>query len=120
MGSVIGQEVPVWDIAKQFGETDLLVRDATQADSLADALGQRTVVLIRGHGCVVTGADLRAAVFAAVYLDRNATLLAAALRLGKVRSLSAGETQRASEMLRGRAGERAWEYWVRRLPARGA
>jgi HCOMODA/2-hydroxy-3-carboxy-muconic semialdehyde decarboxylase len=118
MGSVIGHEVPVWDIAKLFGDTDLLVRDATQADSLAAALGSRTVVLMRGHGCVVTGADLRAAVFAAVYLERNATLLAAALRLGEVRSLSAGETQRAAEMLRGRAGERTWEYWVRRLPSR--
>jgi HCOMODA/2-hydroxy-3-carboxy-muconic semialdehyde decarboxylase len=116
MGSVIGHEVPVWDIAKLFGDTDLLVRDAAQADSLAAALGPRTVVLMRGHGCIVTGADLRAAVFAAVYLERNATLLAAALRLGEVRSLSAGETDRAAEMLRGRAGERTWEYWVRRLP----
>jgi ribulose-5-phosphate 4-epimerase/fuculose-1-phosphate aldolase len=116
MGSVIGHEIPVWDIATQFGDTDLLVRDAKHADSLIAALGPRTVVLMRGHGCVVTGADLRAAVFAAIYLERNATLLAAALRLGEVRSLSAVETQRASEMLRGRAGERAWEYWVRRLP----
>jgi ribulose-5-phosphate 4-epimerase/fuculose-1-phosphate aldolase len=73
---------------------------------------------MRGHGCVVTGADLRAAVFAAIYLERNAMLLAAALRLGEVRSLSAGETRRASEMLRSRAGERTWEYWVRRLPRR--
>ena len=116
MGSVVGQEIPVWDIATLFGETDLLVRDAAQADSLVAALGPRTVVLMRGHGCVVTGADLHAAVFAAVYLERNATLLASALRLGEVRTLSAGETERASEMLRGRAGERAWEYWVRRLP----
>jgi len=59
---------------------------------------------------------VRAAVFAAVYLERNATLLAAALRLGDVHPLSKAETQRASEMLRGPAGERAWEYWVRRLP----
>jgi HCOMODA/2-hydroxy-3-carboxy-muconic semialdehyde decarboxylase len=120
MGSVIGHEIPVWDIAKRFGETDLLVRDATQADDLVATLGGRTVVLMRGHGCVVTGPDLHAAVFAAVYLERNATLLASALRLGEVRSLSKAETQRASEMLGGHAGERAWEYWVRRLPPRVA
>ena len=118
MGSVIGHEIKVWDIAQRFGETDLLVRAATEADDLAAALGGRTAVLMRGHGCVVTGADLRAAVFAAVYLERNATLLAASLRLGEVRGLSKAETQRASEMLRGRAGDRAWEYWVRRLPHR--
>jgi HCOMODA/2-hydroxy-3-carboxy-muconic semialdehyde decarboxylase len=120
MGSVIGHEVPVWDIAKRFGDTDLLVRDAAQGDDLAAALGARTVVLMRGHGCVVTGPDLRLAVFAAVYLERNATLLATALRLGEVRALSEPETRRAAEMLRGRAGERAWEYWVRRLPRRPA
>ena len=116
MGSVIGHEIAVWDIASRFDDTDLLVREAAHADDLAAALGAGTVVLMRGHGCVVTGADVRAVVFAAVYLERNAALLAAALRLGDVRSLSAGETQRAAEMLRGRAGERAWDYWVRRLP----
>lgn len=118
MGSVIGHETPVWDIAEEFGESDLLVRTATQADDLVAALGARTVVLMRGHGCVVTGADLRAAVFAAVYLERNAALLTIALGLGEVRALSAAETQRAAAMLQGHAGERAWEYWVRRLPER--
>ena len=120
MGSVIGHEIPVWDIARRFGETDLLVREAAQGDDLVAALGPRTAVLMRGHGCVVTGADVRAVVFAAIYLERNASLLATALRLGEVRSLSAGETERAAAMLRGNAGERAWEYWVRRLPERRA
>jgi ribulose-5-phosphate 4-epimerase/fuculose-1-phosphate aldolase len=120
MGSVIGHEIPVWDIAKRFGDTDLLVRDARQGDDLVAALGQRTVVLMRGHGCVVTGTDVRAVVFTAIYLERNATLLAEALRLGEIRSLSAGEAQRAAAMLRGHAGERAWEYWVRRLPRRAS
>ena len=116
MGSVIGHEIPVWDIATRFGETDLLVRDAAQGDDLVAALGPRTCALMRGHGCIVTGPDVRATVFAAIYLERNAALLATAHALGEVRSLSAGETQRAAAMLRGNAGERAWEYWVRRLP----
>jgi ribulose-5-phosphate 4-epimerase/fuculose-1-phosphate aldolase len=118
MGSVIGHEIRVWDIATRFGNTDLLVRDTDQGDDLAAALGARTVVLMRGHGCVVTGTDVRAAVFTAVYLERNATLLLAARGLGVVRALSEGETQRAAAMLRGAAGERAWEYWVRRLRPR--
>ena len=117
MGSVIGHEIPVWDIATRSGDTDLLVRDEQQGDDLAAALGRRTVVLMRGHGCVVAGADIRAVVFTAIYLERNATLLMSASALGKVRTLSEGETQRAAAMLRGPAGERAWEYWVRRLPA---
>lgn len=116
MGSVIGHDIPVWDIAQRFGVTDLLVRDAAQGDDLVATLGTRTSVLMRGHGCVVTGTDVRAAVFAAIYLERNAALLATAQTLGEVRPLSTGETQRAAAMLRGNAGERAWEYWVRRLP----
>jgi HCOMODA/2-hydroxy-3-carboxy-muconic semialdehyde decarboxylase len=120
MGSVIGEEIPVWDIATGSGDTDLLVRDERQGDDLAAALGRRTVVLMRGHGCVVAGPDIRAVVFTAVYLERNATLLMSARALGNVRALSQGETQRAAAMLRGPAGERAWEYWVRRLPARRA
>jgi ribulose-5-phosphate 4-epimerase/fuculose-1-phosphate aldolase len=118
MGSVIGAEITVWDIAQRFGDTDLLVRDAAQGDDLVSALGDRTVVLMRGHGCVVTGTDLRAAVFAAVYLERNATLLTTALGLGKVKALSDAEAQRAAAMLRGNAGTRAWEYWVRRVAHR--
>jgi HCOMODA/2-hydroxy-3-carboxy-muconic semialdehyde decarboxylase len=115
MGSVIGSEIPMWDIAERFGETDLLVRTARQADDLLGTLGDRTVALMRGHGCVVVGTDLRAAVFASIYLERNATLLASALRMGEVRALSHGEIERAAAMLRGPAGERAWEYWTRRL-----
>ena len=59
---------------------------------------------------------MRQAVFAAVYLERNSALLATALELGNVRSLSDAETQRAAAMLRGDAGERAWEHWIRRIP----
>lgn len=79
------------------------MRDAAQGDDLVAALGTRTAVLMRGHGCVATGADVRQAVFAAVYLERNAALLATALGLGEVRSLSVAKTQRAGAMLRGHA-----------------
>src|SRR5216684_4447909 len=34
-GSFIGRHVPVWDIADNFGDTDLLVRDMSQGRDLA-------------------------------------------------------------------------------------
>src|SRR5215213_9886682 len=49
----IGAELPVWDIADDFGETDMLVRTMAQARSLAQTLGPRAVALMRGHGSVV-------------------------------------------------------------------
>src|SRR5450631_551904 len=41
---------PVWDIRKEFGETDMLVRNPAIGKSLALTLGDKPVVLMRGHG----------------------------------------------------------------------
>src|SRR6266581_4804419 len=60
---------PVWDIRKDFGETDMLVRDGTRGKSLAEALGDRAVVLMRGHGDVTVGPSVKMAVFRAYYTD---------------------------------------------------
>ena len=43
---------PVWDIRKDFGETDMLVRNAAIGKALALTLGDKPVVLMRGHGDV--------------------------------------------------------------------
>src|SRR5207237_8915737 len=63
MAASIGSRIPVWDVAAEFGDTNLLVRSSEQADSLARMLGQRRVVLMRGHGCAVAGASLQEVVF---------------------------------------------------------
>ena len=49
-GSFIGIEVPVWDIADNFGDTNLLVTNMAQASDLAKYLGGSSVALMRGHG----------------------------------------------------------------------
>jgi hypothetical protein len=48
-GSFIGIEVPVWDIADNFGDTNLLVTNMAQANDLAKCLGENRVALMRGH-----------------------------------------------------------------------
>jgi len=63
---------PVWDIRKEFGETDMLVRDAARGKSLAERLGDKSVVLMRGHGDVTIGPSAKMAVFRAYYTDANA------------------------------------------------
>src|ERR1700684_2596947 len=47
-GSFIGGKVPVWDIRKRFGDTDLLVRNMAQGRDLAKCMG-------KGRGGVVGG-----------------------------------------------------------------
>src|ERR1700724_4076515 len=65
---------PVWDIRKDFGETDMLVRDPARGKSLAAKLGDKSVVLMRGHGDVTVGPAVKVGVFRAYYTDVNARL----------------------------------------------
>jgi len=53
--SFLAAGAPVWDIRKDFGETDMLVRDPARGKSLAQTLGDKPVVLMRGHGDVTVG-----------------------------------------------------------------
>ena len=49
-GSFIGANVPVWDIADKFGDTNLLVTNMDQGRDLAKCLAGNNVALMRGHG----------------------------------------------------------------------
>lgn len=116
LAAPIGAEIPVWDIADQFGETDMLVRNVEQGRSLARTLGHRTVALMRGHGSVVAGANVRSVTSTCIYLMLNARLLLQALSLGEVRYLSAGEIEQSGAMASGSLGlDRAWGTWSRRV-----
>jgi ribulose-5-phosphate 4-epimerase/fuculose-1-phosphate aldolase len=53
--------VPVWEIREAGGTTNMLVRDGKLGQSLAAALGDKPVALMRGHGNVVVGPNVRVA-----------------------------------------------------------
>jgi ribulose-5-phosphate 4-epimerase/fuculose-1-phosphate aldolase len=110
----IGTRIPTWDSRAGFGDTNLLVTNLAMATDLAAALGERPVILMRGHGCVVAGRSLREVVFNSIYLQLNADLQIKACALGDVTFLTDGEI---AAVLRTRSSftfERAWEYWCRR------
>jgi len=97
--SVIGYEVPVWDIRDEFGDTDLLVTSNEMGDSLARAVGNGRAALMRGHGSVIAGKSLRDAVFTTFYLRLNAEVLIKAMCMGKeVTYLSHGEVDLSGEL----------------------
>ena len=113
--SIIGAEIPVWDIRTKFGATDMLVRSLEQGRDLAAALGSNTCALLRGHGAVVVGASLERAVLTAIYLQVNAKVLLQALPLGPPAALSAEEIARSSEtQFSPLALDRSWEYFCQR------
>src|SRR5262245_5093966 len=53
--------VPVWEIRDAGGTTNMLVRDGKLGRSLAEARGDKPVALMRGHGNVVVGGNVRVA-----------------------------------------------------------
>ncbi|HWP26164.1 MAG TPA: class II aldolase/adducin family protein [Xanthobacteraceae bacterium] len=112
--ATIGREVPVWDQRKKFGDTNLLVENMKMARDLAKALGKGRTALMRGHGCVVAAASLRAAVFTAVYLEVNARLQMQAESMGKVKFLSNGEVDKVTAATNEMWYDRAWQNWCRR------
>ena len=107
---------PVWDIRKDFGETDMLVRDAAIGKALALTLGDKSVVLMRGHGDVTVGPSVKLAVFRAYYTDVNARLQSQAIALGSQPSyLTPGEGAKA-DAVNLAIIDRIWNLWKMRVP----
>lgn len=111
----LGDPVPVWDSADDFGDgTDLLVRDVPMGRSLAGTLGDRPVALMRGHGSVVASSDIAELVTMCIGTDRNARVQLAAHALGAYKPISAGEIA-VTGYRTGRGGDqRCWEYFKHR------
>ena len=106
---------PVWDIRKAFGETDMLVRDAAIGKALALTLGDKSVVLMRGHGDVTVGPSVKLAVFRAYYTDVNARLQSQAIALGgEANYLTPGEGAKA-DVVNLAIVDRIWNLWKMRV-----
>ena len=114
-GSFIGPEVPVWDIADSFGDTNLLVTNIEQGRDLAKCLGRNSVALMRGHGFASAARSLIEVVRLSVYLPRNARALMRAKQLGgEIKYLSQGEIDARNRGYSPYSAEtwRTWEYWA--------
>ena len=109
--SFLAVGVPVWDIRKDFGDTSMLVNSAAIGKSLAAALGDKPVALMRGHGDVTVGPTVKMAVFRAYYTDVNAKLQAQALALGgEPNYLTPGEGAKADQT-NFAVMDRIWNLW---------
>ena len=116
LGATLGAKVPFWDSRDEFGDTTLIVAKPEEGASLARALADNWIVLMRRHGATVAGKTLEELVFRTIYTARNAALQIQAHTLGHVSPLTAAETELAGEYnLRVSPISRAWEYWSVRL-----
>jgi len=109
--SFLAVGVPVWDIRKDFGDTNMLVSNPAIGKSLAAALADKPVALMRGHGDVTVGPTVKMAVFRAYYTDVNAKLQSQALALGgEPNYLTAGEGVKADQT-NFAVIDRIWNLW---------
>jgi HCOMODA/2-hydroxy-3-carboxy-muconic semialdehyde decarboxylase len=111
MSGYLGAGVPVFDIRQSFGMTDMLIRTAELGRALAVSLGDKPIVLMRGHGATMVGHSIKQVVYRAIYAAMNAALQMEALRLGSPTYLEGDEARLAGEM-NDRSLDRAWGYWV--------
>jgi HCOMODA/2-hydroxy-3-carboxy-muconic semialdehyde decarboxylase len=111
---------PVWDIRKDFGETNMLVGDPARGKSLAQMLGDKSVVLMRGHGDVTVGPAVKVAVFRAYYTDVNARLQSQAIALGGEINYLTPEEGAKADAVNLAVLDRVWNLWkIRVTPALG-
>jgi len=116
MSGFLAAGVPIFEIRKAGGMTDMLIRTPALGEALAASLADKPVVLMRGHGATMVGGSIRQAVYRAVYSAENAILQMDAHRLGEggeVEFLTAEEGAKADGW--GRSVERAWSLWKRQV-----
>ena len=93
----------------------MLVRNAAIGKTLAQTLGDRPVVLMRGHGDVTVGPAVKVAVFRAYYTDVNARLQSQAVALGgDITYLTPGEGAKA-DAINLLVLDRIWNLWKMRV-----
>jgi L-fuculose-phosphate aldolase len=106
-------------LAVYNGSPDLIT-EPEQGSEVAEALGQRSVVLLRNHGVLVAQRDLRWLVLAAVTLERAVMMQSIAATLGAARPIEAAlidglhERKYHDDLV-----EEYWQAWLRDMHRRG-
>jgi len=103
--------VPVFEIRQHAGMSNLLIADAALGKALASTLGDKSVVLMRGHGDVVVGPSIQVAVYRAIYTDVNARLQAQAIALGGPVTYLDKEEGEKADATQQQVVLRPWELW---------
>jgi ribulose-5-phosphate 4-epimerase/fuculose-1-phosphate aldolase len=115
MSGFLAAGVPNWDIREAAGgPSNMLVTSGALGRSLAARLGSSPVALMRGHGNVVVGPNVKIGVYRAVYTEINARLQLQAQGLGgPLTYLTADEGAMADETIMTQI-DRPWQLWRKR------
>jgi HCOMODA/2-hydroxy-3-carboxy-muconic semialdehyde decarboxylase len=114
MSGFLGEGAALFDIRETAGDTDMLISNSALGVAMAKALGEKSVVLMRGHGSTVVGSSVEQAVYRAIYAEVNARLQIEATQLGQVTYLNEQEARKAAAT-NDTVLSRPWELWVREV-----
>ena len=94
-----------------------LIRTRELGELLAKALGERSAVMMRGHGISTAYGDVRSATVAACYLEESASmqlrmLAAAGGNASRIRAYTREEAESLRDQVTGSVARRAWEYFA--------
>jgi ribulose-5-phosphate 4-epimerase/fuculose-1-phosphate aldolase len=108
VAAFLGTEpAPVFDIRDSLGPDNLmLVNTQKPGADLARTLGNRSVVLMRGHGMAVAAPTIRDAVLRAIYTRVNAQVETEAMKLGTPVFMNRFEVTRIDPV------SRQWAQWA--------
>jgi ribulose-5-phosphate 4-epimerase/fuculose-1-phosphate aldolase len=110
MSGFLGRGVARFEIRDFAGMTDMLVRTPDLGKALAQSLGDKQIVLMRGHGATMAGQSIKHAVLRAIYGALNAAVQLEAMRLGEVTYLSDEEALKGAD-INDRFVDRSWALW---------
>lgn len=104
-----------------YDDGPALITTQDQGRRVAMALGSRRAALLRNHGVVIAGEDVRWAVLAAVTLERAIRFQAIAATLGRPRPITRDAAEHLNP-LKYQDGflDEYWAAWVRRVHGRDA
>jgi len=113
----LSDPVPVFEIRKAGGMTDMLIRNAQLGRALAETLGKNPAALLRGHGAVVTGDTLHVVTGRSYFMLVNARVQEQAMQMGgaKVTYLEPEEALKSGTQ---DGFERAWTLWKQEAAGR--
>ena len=112
MSGFLGRGVGRFEIREAAGMTDMLCSTPQLGAALAKSLGDKEIVLMRGHGATMAGQSVKHAVFRAIYAALNASIQMDAMRLGEVMYLADEEAMKGMAA-NDRYIDRSWSLWKR-------
>ena len=97
------------------GERGIQITDIARGAALARTLSSHPVALMRGHGNVVVGVDVKVATYRAIYTEMNARLqLQAMMAGGPITYLHKEEALLTEATIEGQI-HRPWELWKAKI-----